>query len=160
MVDVEPLSRIQRQLVIVTFPSEIDMANADGIGRRLAGAFTPGVKVVIADMTATTFCDTLGISTLVWACRLAAARGAQLRLLLPCPSVLKVMDVLGVDAVLPVYHSLEQALAGMGPHQKTGELAVRLAYRIKASSRASGAGKGTGRPAAVGRPRCCAASAR
>jgi anti-sigma B factor antagonist len=143
MVDVEPLSRTQGQPVIVTFPSEIDMANADSIGGRLAAAFTPGVKVVIADMTATTFCDTLGISMLVWACRMAAAHGGQLRLLLPCPYVLKVMDLLGVDAVLPVYHSLEQALADMGSRQETGELAVRRPCRIKAGRRASAEGKGT-----------------
>jgi anti-sigma B factor antagonist len=65
-------------------------------------------------MTATTFCDTLGISMLVRACRQAAAHGGQLRLLMPCPGVLKVMDVLGVDAVLPIYQSLEKALADAG----------------------------------------------
>jgi hypothetical protein len=50
----------------------------------------------------------------VRACRQAADHGGQLRLLLPCPSVLKVMDVLGVDAVLPIYHCLEKALADLG----------------------------------------------
>jgi hypothetical protein len=46
--------------------------------------------------------------------RQAAAHGGQLRLLLPCPGVLKVMNVLGVHAMLPVYHSLEKALADVG----------------------------------------------
>ena len=114
MVDAEPVVLAQGQLAVVTLPGEIDMANVDGIGRQLASAFTPGVRAVIADMTATTFCDTLGISMLVRACRQAAAHGGQLRLLMPCPSVLKVMDVLGVDAVLPIYHSLERALADVG----------------------------------------------
>lgn len=114
MVDVGPVALAQGQLVIITLPGEIDMANVDGIGRQLAAAFTPGVTAVIADMTATTFCDTLGVSMLVRACRQAAAHGSQLRLLMPCPSVLKVMDVLGVDAVLPIYHSLETALADVG----------------------------------------------
>jgi hypothetical protein len=31
MVDVEPLALAQRQLVIVTLPGEIDMANVDGV---------------------------------------------------------------------------------------------------------------------------------
>jgi anti-sigma B factor antagonist len=114
MVDVEPVALAQGQLAIVTLPGEIDMANADGIGKELAAAFTPGARVVIADMTATTFCDTLGVSMLVRACRQAAAHGSQLRLLMPCPSVLRVMDVLGVDAVLPIYNSLEKALADVG----------------------------------------------
>ena len=114
MVNVEPIAPGQRQLVIVTLPGEIDMANADDIGKQLAAPFPSGVGVVIADMTATTFCDSLGIGMLVNACRQAVADGGELRLLLPCPGVLKVMDVLGVDAVLPIYQSLEKALADVG----------------------------------------------
>jgi len=44
----------------------------------------------------------------------ATANGAELRLLLPCPSVLRIMKIQGVDAVLPIFFSLEEALAGPG----------------------------------------------
>jgi anti-sigma B factor antagonist len=114
LVDAEPVALAQGRLAVVTLPGEIDMANVDAIGRQLAAAFTPGVRIVIADMTATTFCDNRGVSMLMRACRQVAAQGGQLRLLMPCPSVLKVMDVLGVVAVLPIYHSLEKALADAG----------------------------------------------
>jgi len=40
--------------------------------------------------------------------------GAELRLLLPSPNALRFMEMRCVDAVLPIYHSLEQALAGPG----------------------------------------------
>jgi anti-sigma B factor antagonist len=72
------------------------------------------VPAVIADMTATTFCDSAGITMLIRAKKQAAAHGAELRLLLPCPTVLRVLKMQGVDVVLPIYHSLEQALAGAG----------------------------------------------
>jgi anti-sigma B factor antagonist len=114
VVNVESIAPGQGQLVIVTLPAEIDMANVDDVGKQLAAPFRSGARVVVADMTATTFCDSLGIGLLVRACRQAAAHGGQLRLLLPCPSVLKVMDVLGVHAMLPIYHSLEKALADVG----------------------------------------------
>ena len=39
------------------------------------------------------------------------ANGTNLRVL-PSPAVLQVMHVLGVDAVLPTFHSLDEALAG------------------------------------------------
>ena len=113
MVNVEPVALGQPQLVIVTLPGEIDMANADDIRRQLAAPFLSGARVVI-DMTATTFSDSLGVGMLVKACRQATAHDGQLRLLLPCPGVLKVMDVLGVGAVLPIYHSLEKAVADVG----------------------------------------------
>ena len=51
--------------VVVALPAEIDMANADQVGQQLGSAFAPGVRTVIADMTATTFCDSSGIGMLV-----------------------------------------------------------------------------------------------
>jgi anti-sigma B factor antagonist len=102
------------ELVVVTLPAEIDMANADCVSEQIAAAFAVGPKAVIADMTVTTFCDSTGIRVLVLAHKRAAADGAELRLLRPCRRVLRIMEVLGVDAVLPIYHSLEQALAGGG----------------------------------------------
>ena len=99
---------------VVTFPAEIDMATADAIGEQVAAVLAPGIHAVIADMTATTFCDSAGINMLIRVKRQATAHGTELRLLLPCPNVLRVMRIQGVDAVLPIYHSLEEALAGGG----------------------------------------------
>ncbi len=99
---------------VVTLPAEIDMANADAVGERFAAALAPGVRVVIADMTATTFCGSAGINTLIRANKRATAHGSELRLLLPCPNVLRIMKIQGVDAVLPIFFSLEEALAGPG----------------------------------------------
>jgi anti-sigma B factor antagonist len=101
-------------LTVVTFPAEIDMATADPIGEQVTAALAPGVHAVIADMTATTFCDSAGITMLIRAQKQATAHGAELRLLLPGPNVVRVLTMQGVDAVLPIYHSLEQALAGAG----------------------------------------------
>jgi anti-anti-sigma factor len=109
--DTEPVTPALVHPVIVTLPAEIDVANADAVGDRLAAALAPGVKVVIADMTATTFCDTLAVRMLVLAQRQAVANGAELRLLLPSPHVMRVWRILGLDMVLPVYQSLEEALA-------------------------------------------------
>ena len=99
-------------LPVVTLPAEIDMATAPAIGEQVAAALAPGVRAVIANMTATTFCDSAGISMLIRASKRAAAHGAELRLLLPCPNVVRVLQIQGVDAVLPVCHSLEEAQAG------------------------------------------------
>ena len=55
------------------------MANADRIGKQLAAASGPGVAVVIADMIATTFCDSVGMRMLVLARRQAVTVGTDLR---------------------------------------------------------------------------------
>jgi anti-sigma B factor antagonist len=78
---------------VVTLPGEIDMTNADRTGADLQAALAPGVTTVVADMTATTFCDSRGIRALVLAHKHAAASGAELRLVVPSASVLRVMGL-------------------------------------------------------------------
>ena len=102
------------QPVMVTLPHEIDLTNADGVGEQLAAACPPGAGMVIADMTATTFLDSTGIRMLVLACQQATDHGTELRLLVTRPGVWRAMKAMGADAVLPVYQSLSEALAGSG----------------------------------------------
>lgn len=70
------------------------------------------MPVVVADLTATTFCDTMGIHPLVMAHKQARAVNAELRLAVPSASVLSVMTVMGLDRVLRIYPSLDAALPG------------------------------------------------
>src|SRR6516162_11590453 len=97
--------------VVVALPAQIDMANAGRIGQQLGSAFTPGVKTVIADMTATTFCDSSGIGMLVRARKQAAANRTQLRLVVPSTAVVQTLTLVRMDHLLPIYRSLSQALA-------------------------------------------------
>jgi anti-anti-sigma factor len=100
--------------VIIALPAEIDMANADWAGQLLGSAFAPGVTAVIADMTATRFCDSSGISMLVRAHKQAAANGTRLRLVVPSAAVLRTLTLVQVDHLLLIYPTLSQALAA-GP---------------------------------------------
>ena len=97
--------------VVIALPAEIDMASAGRAGQQLGSAFTAGVSTVIADMTATTFCDSSGISMLVRAHQQAAANNTQLRLVVPSAAVLSALTLVGMDDLLPIYPSLSQALA-------------------------------------------------
>jgi anti-sigma B factor antagonist len=111
-----------RQLpaVVVALPAEIDMANADQTGQQLRAALAPGVATVIADMTATRFCDSSGISMLVQAHGQAAANGTELRLVVASTAVLHTLTLTGLDQLLPIYPSLSQALAaGSAPRPET-----------------------------------------
>ena len=106
--DVQPELGARR--VVVTLPAEIDLDNAGQIGRQLDAALAPGVATVIADMTATRFCDTSGVRTLVLAHKGAAARHAELRVVIPSADVLRVLAITKVDSVLRIYPSLQDAL--------------------------------------------------
>jgi hypothetical protein len=44
--------------------------------------------------------------------RQATATGTELRLIVPSPGIVRIMNILGVDRVLSLYDSLDEALAG------------------------------------------------
>lgn len=97
---------------IVALPCEVDISNAPRLGRELLGAFGPRVTVVIADMSLTEFCDSSGIRHLLLANDAAIARGGELRVVVRSPTVLRVMETVGVDQMLRIYSSLDKALSG------------------------------------------------
>ena len=97
--------------VVVVLPTEIDATNSEQVHDQLVAALAPGVDVVIADMTATSFCDSSGVHALVFAHEAAVARGIQLRLAVPPDgSVPRVLQLIGVGRVLSIYTSLAEAI--------------------------------------------------
>ena len=79
--------------------------------QQLYSALASGVAIVVADMTATTFCDSVGCRALVTAHQRARSGHAELPLAIPSASVLRVMAVTCLDRVLRIYPSLDAALA-------------------------------------------------
>jgi anti-sigma B factor antagonist len=94
---------------ITQLPSEIDIASCGAAEAGLLAAVSaPGL--VIADMTGTVICDSAGMRMLLIAHKRARSSGATLRVAVtPGTSVARVMAVLGVNRVLSVYDSVEDA---------------------------------------------------
>jgi anti-sigma B factor antagonist len=97
--------------VIVELPPEIDVTNSGQVLDRLEAALTPGVEVVIADLTSTSFCDSSGVRAIAHAHERAAARNVRLQLaVLPDGSVRRVLQLTGIGSLMPLYPSLEEAV--------------------------------------------------
>jgi anti-anti-sigma factor len=100
---------------VVRLPDEIDMSNTGQVGEELRAAVAPGVTVVVADLTATTFCDSAGVRQLVLAHDKAAASGAQLRLAVTeGAAVDRILKLIGLEQLMPLYPTVEAALAAPG----------------------------------------------
>jgi anti-anti-sigma factor len=98
--------------VVVAFPPEIDDANAEQTCAQLYEAFASGAAVVIADLTATTFCDSSGIQQLMKAHAHAISVGAQLRVAVsPRGAVARVVELMGVGETLHIYARTDDAAA-------------------------------------------------
>jgi len=93
---------------VVTAPEEIDIANAAGLRAALLEVAEPGRALVVVDMSRTRFCDSAGLNALVAAARQARAEGGEVRLV--GEAVARIVALTGVDRVIPVYASLEDAL--------------------------------------------------
>jgi anti-anti-sigma factor len=99
------------QTAVVALPAEIDAANIGLVEAALASALASRPAVLIADGTATVFCDSSGITTLIRAHHQAASAGAQLRVVMTGASVRRVLELTGADQLLLVYPSLPGAQA-------------------------------------------------
>lgn len=98
--------------VIVALPAEIDHGNAEHAYDQLYAAFAAGAPVVIADFTASIFCDCSALRRLLAVQRRAATRDAQLRVVAPPGGpVLRVLEITGLGQVLQVYPSAYHAAA-------------------------------------------------
>jgi anti-anti-sigma factor len=104
-------SQPQTRLAVVPLPAEINFTNAREEGRDLLAAVMPGVTGVIADMTATTSCDLPGAHMLALVRSQAQMQKTRLILVVPSAAVLRALALTGLDHLLPVYPSLDEALS-------------------------------------------------
>ena len=94
--------------LIVMVPDEVDITNVSQFNTLLAQALADGAAVVIADATATSFCDCAAVSALIDGHRRAAADGSQLRVAAG-PAVRRLLSLTETH-VLDVYPTLAAAL--------------------------------------------------
>lgn len=87
--------------VVVTMPAEIDAVNADAVRRAVFAGASDDAAVLIIDMGATTFCDSAGVRVIIDTYNRAAA--TRTRLLLVVTAVRRVLALVGVDQLVPIY---------------------------------------------------------
>jgi anti-sigma B factor antagonist len=120
---------VGEQAVIAT-PAEIDVMTAGEVRQALLSAASLGAPVLIIDMSRTTFCDSAGVGAIVAAQQQAAQNGTQFRLV--ATTVLRILTLVGIDQITPIYPTLEEALAAT-PAAKTGPQDTRVEQKKNAT---------------------------
>jgi anti-anti-sigma factor len=94
---------------VVTLVGEVDLDGSARLRDTLLSCpeSAPGTVVDLSDVT---FMDSSGINALIAAHRAAQAGGTRLRLAAPQEAVLRVLQLVGVDTLIPCYTSLRAAL--------------------------------------------------
>jgi len=92
---------------VVRVRGELDLATAPQLDEALGG-IDPGGHVVV-DLSEVGFLDSSGLAVLLQARQRLGADGAELRLVVSRPSILRVLEVTGLMAVFPVFDTLGDA---------------------------------------------------
>jgi anti-sigma B factor antagonist len=98
--------------IVITLPKEIDITNSPGLREMLLAVISRQPAMVVADMSATTFCDSSGMQAVATAYRQAVAAGTDMRLVIRHPAPRRVFEVSGIDTVIRIYPDLPAALSG------------------------------------------------
>jgi anti-sigma B factor antagonist len=70
-------------------------------------------EVITADLAATGFCDSAGVEVLARTSQLAATRDAEFRLAIGDSPVTRILQLTGLDTVLPLYRDVGHSLAAL-----------------------------------------------
>jgi anti-sigma B factor antagonist len=97
---------------VVSAPAQVDVRNAGDVLACLLSVIREGPATLIVDLTATAFCDSAGLNSLVQAFRRAGASGTEMRLAVSGPAVGRILEVTGIDQLIGTYPSVPESLIG------------------------------------------------
>jgi anti-sigma B factor antagonist len=132
--------RWARRQAVVTLPEHIDVSNASQVREELLSVINRGNLSLIADLTATLSCDHAGVNAVVHAYQRSLISGTQLRLVVAAQVVQRVLSMNGLDRLIPIYPSLDAAIAAgtraaVAPLTEVEAMARRLRIRKGAELR-------------------------
>ncbi|MEV7030355.1 STAS domain-containing protein [Streptomyces sp. NPDC093272] len=95
---------------VVALRGELDHTTRDIARRALAPAADGTSSRTVADLTRLTFMDSAGINALIAAYRASADAQGWLRVAGAQPAVLRVLQLVGIDALIPCLPTVRDAL--------------------------------------------------
>jgi len=94
--------------LVVRVSGDLDLATSPGLSEALEAA--PTARHVVIDLTGCTFLDSSGVRALAQAVRTIAEGERRVDVVAGSPGVRRVLEITGVDRMVPVHRSLEDAL--------------------------------------------------
>ncbi len=92
---------------------ELDLGGVDLLRDTIGAGLAPG-RWLVLDLAALDFIDSAGLGAIIWLNRRAAEAGGGLVLCALTRPVAQLMEISGVQAIIPAEYSVERALARIG----------------------------------------------
>lgn len=114
-VDLEISSASVGALTVVAVAGEVDVYTAPALDEVLSAAIAEGRADLVVDLSGVSFLDSTGLGVLVKALKRAREADGSLAVATESERVLKVFRITGLDLVIPVYATAEEAVAEITP---------------------------------------------
>ncbi len=92
----------------ISLAGRMDILGTQQIDMKFTG-LTANQRSVIVDMSAVEFPASIGIRTLLLSAKAVSSRNGKMVMLNPAPHVVKVLEMAGIDTLIPICTSLEEA---------------------------------------------------
>ncbi len=90
----------------------LDLLSAAGLRQQIARAVTDGLHRLVVDLAEVPLVDSSGLGALIAGLKTARVAGGDLRIARPTAQARGVLELLGLDRVLRLYPTVEEAMAG------------------------------------------------
>jgi anti-sigma B factor antagonist len=94
----------------VSLAGRMDVQGAQAIDLKFT-SYTANQKAVIVDLSGVSFLASIGIRTLLLAAKAVAGRGGKMVALNPDDNVTQVLKMAGIDTLIPICRSVDEAQA-------------------------------------------------
>ena len=95
---------------------ELDLYAAPELKRRLASAIDAGKTHIVVDLTDASFMDSTALGVLLGALKRLRVRDGALAVASEQPTILRILEVTGMNQVLDLHKTADDALAAVGRH--------------------------------------------
>lgn len=96
-------------LLIIELIGEIDMSNAETVKNTIKEHCTDEYKKILLDLSEITYIDSSGLGCIVAAKKYIAEQKGELKLCCLSEDIRSVFELIGLDSIIDIYDSREQA---------------------------------------------------
>lgn len=97
---------------VLSVGGEVDVATAGQLRDQVTGMIASGTQRIIADLDGVDFMDSTGLGVLVGAHKSLVEVGGAMRVVCSQPTILKVFDITGLNAVIPLVDKIDDVEEG------------------------------------------------
>jgi anti-sigma B factor antagonist len=100
---------------VLTLTGDLDFINVARLKAEVSAVVVAPVTRLIIDLSGVAICDSTGFGALIWSMRHATGHGCWLLLCGPRTRVRQIIEMAGLDTVIPVVDTIEEAHAAAVP---------------------------------------------